>query len=62
MTDLDLVALASKAASIGVTEGLNVALINKACRYFHYCCDGLDDQVSRNQKYSLKMFPWLLRP
>lgn len=50
MTDLDLVALANKAASIGVTEGLNVALINKACRYFHYCCDGLDDQVSRNQK------------
>lgn len=46
MAGLDLLSLANKAGRIGVTEGQSVSLIIKACRYFHYCCDGFDDRVS----------------
>jgi len=46
MTALDLLTLAIKASRSGVVEGLNVSIITKACRYFHYCCDGFDDKVS----------------
>ena len=48
MTGLDLLALANKTARTGVTEGLNVAIISKACGFFHYCCDGLNDRVRRS--------------
>jgi len=55
MTDLDLLRLADKISCTGVTEGLNVSLISKSCRYFHYCCDGFDDRVSKIFIYHVSM-------
>lgn len=46
MTALDLLTLANKTSLSGAIEGLDVSVITKACRYFHYRCDGLDDTVS----------------
>ena len=43
---LDLLTLANKASRTGAIEGLDVSIITKACRYFHYRCDGFDDRVS----------------
>ena len=46
MTALDLLTLANKTSLTGAIKGQNVSIITKACRYYHYCCDGFDDRVS----------------